>query len=219
MIPHSSAGVQSWGQPLYAVYTGTGRADLSQPLGQPDRQSEQPSMPVAQTQGRPPALIDLTANDGDVLEREPPAKRLKIDVHAGSVANDGSPASAGVGESKSTPGATTSKPPSLSWRARPVWSFQSLLSEIPGSAEINGESAAGVVQDLKPPPPPSFSGPPWKFAPTDIIASDSAGEQDGASAKEVQTTPYHIETPSVAPVIRGESESIPSTRTKRESRL
>ncbi|KAH2023936.1 RNA polymerase II mediator complex subunit [Aspergillus fumigatus] len=204
MIPHSSAGVQSWGQPLYAVYTGTGRADLSQPLGQPDRQSEQPSMPVAQTQGRPPALIDLTANDGDVLEREPPAKRLKIDVHAGSVANDGSPASAGVGESKSTPGATTSKPPSLSWRARPVWSFQSLLSEIPGSAEINGESAAGVVQDLKPPPPPSFSGPPWKFAPTDIIASDSAGEQDGASAKEVQTTPYHIETPSVAPVIRGE---------------
>ncbi|PKX91641.1 mediator of RNA polymerase II transcription subunit 12 [Aspergillus novofumigatus IBT 16806] len=204
MIPHSSAGVQSWGQPLHAVYSGTGRADLSQPLGQPDRQSEQPSMPVPQLQGRPPALIDLTANDGDVLDREPPAKRLKIDVHAGSGAGDGSPASAGVGESKSTPSTTTSKPPSLSWRARPVWSFQALLSEVSGSAEINGESAAGVVQDVKPPSPPSFPGPPWKLAPADTIASDPAGPQDGAPAKEVQTTPYHIETPSVAPVMGGE---------------
>ncbi|KAF4156578.1 hypothetical protein CNMCM6936_006474 [Aspergillus lentulus] len=204
MIPYSSAGVQSWGQPLHAVYSGTGRADLSQPLGQPDRQSEQASMPVPQLQGRPPALIDLTANDGDVLEREPPAKRLKIDVHAGSVAGDGSPASAGVGESKSTPSTTTSKPPSLSWRARPVWSFQALLSEVSGSAEINGESAAGVVQDVKPPSPPSFPGPPWKFAPADTKASDPAGAQDGAPAKEVQTTPYHIETPSVAPVMGGE---------------
>ncbi|KAF7125224.1 hypothetical protein CNMCM5793_001333 [Aspergillus hiratsukae] len=204
MIPHSSTGVQSWGHPLHAVYSGAGRADLSQPLGQPERQSEHPSVPIPQLQTRPPALIDLTTNDGDVQERGPPAKRLKIDVHAGSAAGDGSPASAGVGESKSTPSTSTSKPPSLSWRARPVWSFQALISEVSGSAEINGENAAGVVQDAKPPSPPSFPGAPWKFAAADTIASDPAGAQDGAPAKEVRTTPYQIETPSIAPVMGGE---------------
>ncbi|RHZ57631.1 mediator of RNA polymerase II transcription subunit 12 [Aspergillus thermomutatus] len=204
MIPHSSAGVQSWGHPLHAVHSGAGRADLSQHLGQSDLQSEQPSMPVPQPQTRQPVLIDLTANGGDVPERDPPAKRLKLDVHAGSVAGDGSPASAGVGESKSTPSTTTSKPPPLSWRARPVWSFQALLSEVSGSAENNGESAAAVMQDVKPPSPPSFPAPPWKFAPADTTTSDPTGGQDGAPAKEVQTAPYQIETPSVAPVMGGE---------------
>jgi mediator of RNA polymerase II transcription subunit 12 len=100
-----------------------------------------------------------------------------------------------------------------------VWSFQALLSEVSGSADINGENAAGVVQDAKPPSPPSLPDAPWKFAPADTIANDPAGAQDGAPVKEVQTTPYQIVTPSVAPVIGGESKSIPYNSMKRSSRL
>lgn len=204
MIPHSSAGVQLWGHPLRAVHSGSGRVDVSQALAHSDLQSEQPSMPVSQPQTRLPAVIDLTANGGEAQEREHPAKRLKLDVHAGSSTGDESPASAGLGEPKSTPVTTNSKPPSLSWRGRPVWSFQALLSEVSGVGETTGESATAVAQDAKPLSPPSLPTPPWKYVPTDPIASNTAGSQESVPSKEVRTIPYQIEIPSAAPVLRAE---------------
>ncbi|EAW09216.1 uncharacterized protein ACLA_034190 [Aspergillus clavatus NRRL 1] len=204
MIPHSSAGVQPWGHPLRAVHSASGLTDIPHALGQPDLHPEQSSMPAPQPQTGPSAVIDLTANGGEAQEREHPAKRLRLDIHSGSNARDGSPASAGLGEPKSTPVSTSSKPPPLSWRGRPVWSFQALLSEVPGAGEPNVESTTAAAQDVKPLSPPSFPAPPWKHSPADPTASSAAGLRGVTPAKEVRTTPYHIEVPSVAPVLRGD---------------
>ncbi|KAE8139634.1 mediator of RNA polymerase II transcription subunit 12 [Aspergillus pseudotamarii] len=201
MIPHSSAGVQSWGHPLRAVNSGSGHVDASQAVRPSDPQFEKLPTPVPQPQPRQPAVIDLTTSGGDAQEVEPPPKRLRLDLPVAPSAQVASPAPGSGGELRSTPGTGGSKPPSLSWRNRPVWSFQAMLSEVPGSNVMNEETA--VAQGGKPASPPSLPVLPWKYVP-ESLGSNPATSRASSPVKEVQTIPYRIETPSVAPVLKGE---------------
>lgn len=164
-------------------------------------------MSAPQPQLRQPAVVDLTTHSGDTSEREPPSKRLRLDLPSVASTGDASPAS-GNGEPRNTPSTSTptAKPSSLSWRGRPVWSFQALISEIPGSGGMSEEDAAAVAQSGKPASPPPFPVLPWKYAPPEAAGNKSVKSRDSSPAKKVQTTPYHIECPSVAPVLKGQSK-------------
>ncbi|KAI9036219.1 RNA polymerase II transcription mediator [Aspergillus affinis] len=209
MIPHSSAGVQPWANPMRPLNSGPGRVEAPQALGHPsDPQPEKLPMSVPPSQPRQPAVIDLTSTGGDARDREPPAKRLRLDLPAASSARDGSPASGSTGEPRSTPGIATSKPPALAWRGRPAWSFHALISETPGGANTGGEEtkeedAADVAHGGKTSPPP-LPVLPWKYAPLQQPGGNATKSRDSSPSKAVQTTPYHIEVPTVAPVIRGD---------------
>lgn len=202
MIPHSSAGVQSWGHPVRNFDNISGRADSSHDLHPSDhRPDKQRSTPILPPQTGQPAFIDLTSNTNDAQEREPPAKRLRLDLSAGSLARDrGSPATITGGEPRATPGTTNSKPSALSWRGRPVWSFQSMISEATGGREASG---AG---DKRPASPPSLPHPPWKVEPPEQLGSSAAIEPEPSPVTNVQTTPFRLEVPPVAPAFNGDSE-------------
>ncbi|KAL4894184.1 hypothetical protein BDV59DRAFT_176004 [Aspergillus ambiguus] len=205
MIPHSSAGVQPWGHhPLRVINPAAGRADTVQSLGTSDLQLDAPQ---PQPQPRPSPVIDLTSHSADASEREPPTKKLRLDLPSAPSTADASPASGSGAEPRNTPSSSTptAKPSQLSWRGRPVWSFQALISEIPGSGELSEEDAAAVAQSGKPASPPPFPVLPWKYASTETVANKPT-TRDPSPVKKVQTTPYHIECPSVAPVLKGESK-------------
>ncbi|KAI2884029.1 hypothetical protein CBS11852_8905 [Aspergillus niger] len=201
MIPHSSAGVQPWGRSLRALNNGSGRVDASQALVQSDPQLEKLSMSMPQPLPRQPAVIDLTANASDSQDREPPAKRLKLDAPPGSCPPEGSPAPGSGGEARSTPGTASSKPNPLAWRGRPVWSFQALISETTGAVEAKEDDTTS--QGKNPASPPPLPLVPWKHTPQEASRSNSA-KANVASTKEVQTTPYRIVVPPVAPKLKGE---------------
>ncbi|RAL10547.1 uncharacterized protein BO97DRAFT_121678 [Aspergillus homomorphus CBS 101889] len=201
MIPHSSAGVQSWSRSMRAPNNGLGRVEAFQTLSQSEPPLERPPMPVPQSLPRQPAVIDLTTNTGDAQEIEPPAKRLKLDVTPGAYAATGSPAPVSGGEARTTPGTATAKPQSLTWRGRPVWSFQALLSETTGAVEIKDDDASAQGKTSSPPPLPLV---PWKYTPQETTAKDTPKVAEVAPIKEVKTTPYRIEVPEVAPKIKGE---------------
>lgn len=222
MIPLSSAGVQSRDQPLRAVNNGSGHLENPQVLPQSDVNPERLPMSVPQTQFRQPAVIDLTAagagGGGEVPEKEPPTKRQRLDTFSGMPSGAASPApSVGGGDSKSVPGGLiTPRPPSTSWRGKPAWSFQSLISETPGVGDVYGENAAALAQGGKPASPPPLPSLPWRYAPRE--SSRGSRSRESSPPKEVQMTPYRLDTPSVAPTIKGESEYIPlQYRHKRKS--
>ncbi|PYH98731.1 mediator of RNA polymerase II transcription subunit 12 [Aspergillus ellipticus CBS 707.79] len=202
MIPNPSAGVQPWGRLLRALNNGSGHHDAAQAMGQPDPQLEKLSMAAPQPLPRQPAVIDLTTAPTDSQEREPPAKKLKLEVPPGSCAADGSPAPGSGSELRSTPGTTGSKPHPLSWRGRPVWSFQALISETTGAVETKEDD--GASQGRNPASPPPLPLVPWKYTPQESSGSSGAKTGELPATKEVQTTPYHIVVPSVAPKLKGE---------------
>jgi mediator of RNA polymerase II transcription subunit 12 len=200
MIPHSSAGGQSWGHQMRSFNGGPGRIDLAQMSGQYDPPSDI-SQPLSQAQPPPqthqPAFVDLTGAGLESHDREPPPKRPKLDVSG--VSNAGDAVTVNGAEARSTPGSAGSRPP-LSWRGRPLWSFQAVMSEIPG-IESRGDNATGS----RPSSPPPFPAQPWSIAPPDRPVTGSRS-RDSSPDKKVQTTPYRIQTPSVAPKFKGESK-------------
>lgn len=204
MIPHSSAGGQPWGHPMRALNGGGPvRLDLAQMPGQYDPPSDtlQPPLPQSQPppQARQPAVVDLTASGFDSQDREPPPKRPKLDVSSSSNTGDAG-STMNSAEMKSTPGSAGPRP-SVSWRGRPMWSFQAVMSETPGS-ENRGDNAT----NSRPSSPPPFPAQPWSSAPPEPPQDTSSRARDTSSDKKVQTTPYRIETPSMAPVLKGESK-------------
>ncbi|PYH44964.1 mediator of RNA polymerase II transcription subunit 12 [Aspergillus saccharolyticus JOP 1030-1] len=202
MIPQSSAGVQPWSRSMRAPNNGPGRVEAFQALSQSESQLEKPPMPLPQSLPRQPAVIDLTANTGDTQESEPPAKRLKLDLTPGAYATTGSPALVSSGEARTTPGIATARPQSLTWRGRPAWSFQALLSETTGAVEVkDGDATAQGKTSSSPPPLPLH---PWKYSPQESPADDATKTAEAAPVKEVKTTPYRIEVPTIAPKIKGE---------------
>ncbi|RAH83067.1 mediator of RNA polymerase II transcription subunit 12 [Aspergillus japonicus CBS 114.51] len=202
MIPHPSAGVQPWSRSMRAPNNGLGRVEAFQALSQSEPQSEKPPMPVPPSLPRQPAVIDLTTIPGDAQESEPPAKRLKLDVTSGVYAATGSPAPVSGGEARTTPGTATAKPQSLTWRGRPAWSFQALLSETTGAVEVKDDDATAQGKTSSSPPPLPLL--PWKYTPQETPATDVTKIAEIAPVKEVKTTPYRIEVPTIAPKIKGE---------------
>lgn len=205
MIPLSSAGAQPRGQhPLRIVNTDSGQPNTFQAYAQSE--ANVPTS-VSQAQFRQqPTVIDLTSGD-DAQEREPPAKRPRLDIPTATSSGTASPVpgvgGVGGGDLRSAPGGpTTPRPPSTtSWRGRPVWSFQSLVSETPGVGDVYGDNA--LAQGGKPASPPPLPTPPWRFAPQE---PSSSRLRDSSPVKAVQTTPYRIETPAAAPALKDESE-------------
>ncbi|KAL3466791.1 hypothetical protein BJX64DRAFT_284344 [Aspergillus heterothallicus] len=204
MIPHSSAGVQSWGNPLRTVDHGPGRVDASQVLNIPEFRTDKQSTSALSAHSAPSAIIDLTPSAGDAQEREPLAKRLKLDASAGSYAKDASLASASGGETRNTPVTATSKPASLSWRGRPVWSFQTLISEASNGGDTTEESGVSTPECKRPESPPPFPHLPWKSLPSDQLESNALKPRDPCPVKKVQTTPFRVEIPPDAPVLKGD---------------
>jgi mediator of RNA polymerase II transcription subunit 12 len=194
MIPHSSAGGQPWGHPLRTFNGGPGRVDNAQMLAQYD----QPDRPASLSQPiRQPTVVDLTAGGPESQDREPPPKRPRLDVPSGTNTSD---TGAGVGETRSTPGSAISRP-AVSWRGRPVWSFQAVVSETPNNE--NRSDGAGP----KPPSPPPLPAQPWmnSFV-ADPEGSAAVRSRESSPVGAVQTTPYRIEVPSVAPVYKDHSK-------------
>ncbi|KAL4922181.1 hypothetical protein BDW62DRAFT_78335 [Aspergillus aurantiobrunneus] len=205
MIPHSSAGVQPWGHPLRKLDNGSDRVDAFQTLNQSNFQSDkQQSTPGLPPHTGQPAVIDLSLSANDAQEREPPAKRLRLDVSARSSAKDASPVPATGLESRAIPGIANPKPSSLSWRGRPVWSFQGMVAEATSVGEITEEKAASTPGGKKPPSPPPFPHLPWEGAPPEQFGSNGTKASDAGDVKQVQTTPFRVELPSVAPVLKGD---------------
>lgn len=199
MIPHSSAGGQSWGHPMRSLNGGPTRADQALAPVQSDLpvESSQPS-------SRQPVAIDLTAGGPESQDREPPPKRPRLDVSGSSNLGDAA-TTVNTAETKSTPGSAGARP-QLNWRGRPVWSFQAVMSEIPGSESRTDGTAS------KPSSPPPFPAQPWSNVPTD--RSQTAGAQAAEDSPDitVQTTPYRIQVPSMAPKIKSESRSTDKPR-------
>ena len=82
---------------------------------------------------------------------------------------------------------------------RPSGSFQALVSDV----------GDGGPRDAAQSPPPPLPPVPWECTPPDSPASgrnNSKHESRVSSVGEVQTTPYHIEPPSSAPAIKGNSK-------------
>lgn len=222
MIPLPSAGVQPRGHPLRVVNNGSGNPEVPHVVAQSDGDVSQPPFRPQQQ----PAVIDLTASSaGEITttttassqDKEPPAKRQRLEMPPGVSSGAASPApsvGSGSGELRSTSGVpVTPKPPSTTWRGRPVWSFQSLLSDAPGAAAAGGdrdpygENAAALAQGGKPASPPPMPVPPWKHVAQEPEESNKTS--DSLPVKKVETTPYRIETPSIAPEIKGDSELAP----------
>ncbi|KAL2831238.1 hypothetical protein BDW59DRAFT_9080 [Aspergillus cavernicola] len=201
MIPHSSAGVQSWGHPLRTFDNSSGRVDASQALSLSDFRPEPQPTPILPSHAGQPAVIDLTSTAGDAQEREPPTKRLRLDISAGS-AKDTSPAPAISGELRNTPGTANSKPSSLSWRGRPVWSFQAMVSEASSGGDAAEENT--IPPGRKPASPPPLPYLSWKCAPPEQVGSNASTLQDPCPIKKVQTTPFRVIIPSDAPVLKGD---------------
>lgn len=213
MIPLPSAGIQPRGHPLRVVNNGSGNPDLPHVGAQSEVDVER-SIAVSQPQFRPqPAVIDLTANTGgETQDKEPPVKRQRLEMPPGLSSGAASPApSVGSGsgaELRSASGVPmTPKPPATTWRGRPVWSFQSLLSDAPGAGDLSGENAVALAQGGKPASPPPMPVPPWKHVAQE--PSESNRTSDNQPGKKVETTPYRIETPPIAPEIKGDSELDP----------
>lgn len=198
MIPHSSAGGQPWGPPMRAFNGGPGRFDPAQMPGQFDIPSDMSQLQPP-TQTRQPVVVDLTGGF-ESQDREPPPKRPKLDLPSGSNIGDGGQTT-NSGEIRSTPGSAGSRPP-LSWRGRPLWSFQAVMSETAGS-----ESRDDNADNSRPLSPPPFPTQPWSTTPRGPTQNTVPRSGDTSSFQKVQTTPYRIETPSTAPILKGESKS------------
>ncbi|KAL2866016.1 uncharacterized protein BJX67DRAFT_151939 [Aspergillus lucknowensis] len=204
MIPHSSAGVQAWGHPLRALDNGLGHVDASQALSIPDFRSESLPTPVLSSHSGPPAVVDLTSSANDAPEREPPAKRLKVDASASSSAKHARLTPTTGGESRNTLGIANSKPFSLPWRGRPVWSFQTLVSEASGVSEDTEEDIISTSEGTRPSSPPRLPHLPWKSLSAEQLESNATKSRDPYPVKQVQTTPFRVEVPSDAPALKGD---------------
>lgn len=204
MIPHSSAGVQPWRHPSRAVSGGAGRVGVSPALGQFDRRPE--TLPTPLSHPRPLPVIDLPASSHEPQEREPPAKRQRLDAPIRSPVGDVNPTSVGPGELRNTSGIAPSRPPSVSWRTRPVWSFQALVSEMP-AVDPRGGSAAALAQSGESAPLPPLPTLPWKYAPRESSEAASSRSREGSPSKDVQTVPYRIQVPEMAPVLNDNRKS------------
>lgn len=196
MIPHSSAGGQPWGHPMRPLNGGPGRVDLAQVSSQYDPSSvtSQPSLPSSQPQARQSAVVDLTNNGSDSNDKEPPPKRPRLDISGASKVGDAGSSVKGA-DARNTPASASSRP-QLSWRGRPMWSFQAVMSEIPGSATGS-----------RPTSPPPLPSQPWSNDPLNRLDGGSRSREPSPD-KKVQTIPFRIVTPSVAPAIKGESKCI-----------
>ena len=198
MIPHSSAGGQPWNHQTRALGGGSGRMDSAHDLAPGSSQvpvvSSQ-AQPQAQPQTRQPAvMVDLTSHD-----REPPSKRPKLDISIGTkVGEINTPVNGGEG--RNTPGGVSSRP-QLSWRGRPMWSFQAVMSDL-SSSENRSDHTPGLLSSS----PPPFPALPWTKSQPDQLGDTGVRTTVASADKKVQTCPYRIETPSAAPILKGESK-------------
>ncbi|KAJ5738342.1 Mediator complex subunit Med12 [Penicillium malachiteum] len=202
MIPHSSLGGQPWGHQMRVP--NAERIDSAHMPAEYDSPSvaSQPALVSSLPQHQPQStIIDLTSSGYESHDREPPSKRPRLEISSGAKAGDPS-APASAGDAKSTPISVSSRP-QLSWRGRPMWSFQAVVSDLP-SSDIRGDHSTGS----RPSSPPPFPAHPWNKFPRDSV-EDSGPELKRVSPdQKVQTVPYRIETPSIAPALKAESKVI-----------
>ncbi|KAJ5692168.1 hypothetical protein N7462_001591 [Penicillium macrosclerotiorum] len=188
MIPHSSVGGQPRSHPMRAFNGAPGRADLTQMASQYDPPSVSSQLPV----------VDLTASGYESQGQEPPSKRPKLSVSSGGDNIMDASAALKSADGRSTPSSASSRP-SISWRGRPMWSFQAAMSDISGN-ENQGDGSAGS----RPSSPPPFPAQPWANTLPERAANTSSRSRESSPVGPVSTVPYRIETPSAAPVIKGE---------------
>jgi mediator of RNA polymerase II transcription subunit 12 len=195
MIPHPSAGVQPWANQS-RVPSGLRTDDLTGSRVDRPSMSGTPACP-----GQP--VIDLTANDSGLPEGEPPNKRPRL---ATNVSGDGRTANRSATVRNAPPlsgGATRSA--TFSGRGRPACSFQDLLTETYGGGVLTG-NAVLASQTPKPATPPPFPVRPWKYTPSQQTRASTAAANESTPEREVQTTVYRPEVPTIAPLIKNDRE-------------
>jgi mediator of RNA polymerase II transcription subunit 12 len=190
MIPHpSSTGLQTWtSQPR-----ASGIADRS-------------SMAVAPAPSSAQQLIDLSASDCGSTENEHPHKRPRLDTNVSGLGGEGrTPSSRSADARSATTGPNPTRPTAVSGRGRPAYSFQELVADTYGGNVFSGNATPGS-QTSKPPSPPPFPVRPWTHTPARLSQVENEGSSNNMRAREVQTVPYHPETPEIAPSLTRESK-------------
>ncbi|KAL1998478.1 hypothetical protein VTN02DRAFT_6094 [Thermoascus thermophilus] len=161
-------------------------------------------MAASQLQNKQLTVIDLTATNMGEQESEHTPKRPKLDSSAGlALAGADGKTAFKVAEVRSTSGPATLRAPSLAGRGRRAWSFQELVSEMYGGGTCSGSPGTGIQTLKSSGSPPPFPVRPWKYA-SERHCSSGTGSKESSPERGVQTAPYHLETPLVAPVLKGD---------------
>lgn len=197
MIPNPSAGVQNWAQHSRAP-SAARPGDLAAP------RLDKPSMATAPLSLAQQSVVDLSANEAALPDTEHLNKKPRLDTSGSSLG--GTPAATKSAEprSASTNGGIT-RPTAVSGRGRPAYSFQDLVTDTYGGSVFTGNAAAGS-QTAKPPSPPPFPARPWKNASAFQTTNVAVPAQEGIFDRQVQTTPYQSEVPTIAPALTADSK-------------
>ncbi|KAK2783012.1 RNA polymerase II mediator complex subunit [Emmonsiellopsis sp. PD_33] len=175
MIPHSST---------------------QRPLPRPVPTRSAPALPLAHPDAAPidprsqNAVIDLTETEYGDTDAGRPSKRLRLDT--GIEPLDANRFSAGEAPENSINPLDLTNAFSVEQGGRPPWSFR---MEMPRSS-TSGVSDPQWPRSASLPPLPIR---PWKYGPHEHYRSARFASKDDIECKEVSTTPYRINTPSVAP--------------------
>lgn len=173
--------------------------DASPAVRQFDTRPE--NLPTPLPQPRPLQVIDLSAGSSGDQEGEPPAKRPRLDVPTKSSTGDMSPIPVGPGELKNASGFAYSRPSAASWRTRPICSFQDFMPEIPAM-----ESRGELEQNSEAVPLPPLPNSPWKYTPPESADAGFSRSRESPSSNDVQTVPYRIQVPEIAPILKDNSK-------------
>ena len=207
MIPQSSAGSLPCGHPMRVPSHGPRGVEVAQESAQYDPPAEIlqsfTHMPQSQLQTQSPIsqqpIVNLTASESESQDKEPPPKRPKLDM-SGKLNLTDAGLAVNTRDRKSASGSASLRPP-LSWRGRPLWSFEAVVSDIPGY-----ENRGDLATQSKPSSPPKLPAQPWNGIPADRLPSMGSRSRGLSPTKPVQTTPFRIETPPAAPLLKTDSK-------------
>ena len=175
--------------------TGQPWASSSTSSGWESRDARSDQLPTPTTSAQSP-VIDLTG--GDSADNGPPNKRLKLDTSLAASGTHGQSGSRGADSRIISGNSGNPRWPIVGGRGRPVYSFQELLADPYGGVNASGSPSSGS-QSGKAPSPPPLPVRPWRHAPSQ---GEGALSRDPSPEREVQTTPYQMTVPEIAPVLK-----------------
>ena len=199
MIPHSSAGIQPWGHPPRTECNDTGRVDASPAVCHFD--------PLPEKSPTPPISFGPAKNASEAQWKGPSTNQPRPDTPSRSSVGDVNSAPVSHGDLKN---AAYLRPSSVSWRTRPVCSFQEQVSEMPAMESYDENTTAFGQSSESAPPPLPLPTFPWNYVSPDL-AQGGPSRSSEESPKDVQTLPYRIQVPDMAPVLKDKSKLCHST--------
>lgn len=166
----------------------------------PVRQASQSSQSSG-SQRSNKTFVDLTENEESGIEGEHHAKRQRLDTNVKSAA-----AVVGTPRLSLPQSATEALELKKLWeRGRPAWSFPRQSIQAPTDSVAKTGKA---IEIAKPPSPPPLPFRPWKNSPAlDKQNKKHILDRKSTPDGEVQTTPYRLDAPEIAPIFEEDSKA------------